>query len=190
MDKKAQLPDVSPSLSMVSTVPQIASGRMVAILLTDGVDAAQVATIRSALDKAGVRSHTVAPHLGGITSDGKVALQADRTLVSTVSLFYDGVIVPGGAAAATALCIDAKARAFISQAFKHAKTIAIVDEAEYVLTSCPIPQHPPDAQTKLQTNHGITISRDGATPAFIDCVLKSLANHRHWDRPELSGIPA
>src|SRR6187551_1671875 len=79
---------------------------------------------------------TVAPRQGIIeTVDGK-AVAADFSFLTSASVLFDAVYVPGGTASVETLSGDADAYHFIDEAYKHCKAIAGVGEAaEFISTT-------------------------------------------------------
>ncbi len=71
-------------------------GRVVGVLVTDGVDAAGVAAVRKALERAGAALHVIAPTAGAVPGAGRSTLTADATVFNADSVVYDALVVAGG----------------------------------------------------------------------------------------------
>ncbi len=182
INKKGRgLPDDSVALSMVRSNPGGIKGRKVAILVADGVDAAQVASITRELEAAGARVETVAPRLGTVKPGKGPAFEAMRTLESTPSLVYDAVVVAGGKAAGDALADDGRALHFVAQAFKHHKTLAFYGSGVEVLKASPI------RFVVSSSAHGVLIG--DSSPAALKTLVLEIGKHRHWGRPGVERIP-
>jgi catalase len=167
----------SPALSMIGTQPtdSIAT-RKIAILAADGVDGAAIASMKTALTRAGAVVHVLAPHLGSLKATGG-AVAADHLLVTMPSVVYDAVFVPGGKAAVAALQADGDAVHFISEAFKHAKAIAASGEGAELLRASGVPANMAGVVT-------------GSGPSLARSFITAVAQHRAWDRGGLQGVPA
>ena len=176
------LPEESASLSMVRSNPGGIEGRVVAVLVADGVDAAQVAAVTKALEAEGARVETVAPRLGLVKPAKGAPFEAKRTLESTPSLVYDAVVVAGGKEASDALSDDGRALHFVTQAFKHHKTLAFFGSGVEVLKASPI------RFNVAKSAHGVMISEP--SPAALKSLVLEIGKHRHWDRPGVEKVPA
>jgi catalase len=175
--------DISPALSMIGKPGPITT-RKIAILAADGVDAADVDTMRTALTKAGAIVHVLAPRLGSVKA-GRSKLPVDHRIVTMPSVSYDAVFVPGGAASVATLLADGDAVHFVAEAYKHAKAIAASGEGSDILLEADIAA----GDTEPDAVPGVFIATDGAksiTAAFIT----GIGRHRAWDRENLAAVPA
>src|SRR6185295_8031563 len=107
--------------------------RKIAILAADGVNEISLRIVKKALlaDKAVVE--IVAPRLGTIMGAGNKEIQVDRSLLTTPSVVYDAVYVPGGTNSVATLEADADAVHFLNEAYKHCKAIAVDRDALQVV---------------------------------------------------------
>jgi catalase len=113
----------SPTLSILRKAKPTLQGRMVGCLVADGADPAVVEALRSAVQQAGGQLKVVAPKVGGaVGSDGTV-IEADFQLAGGPSVLFDAVALVVGAKGADALAMDARAVAFVHDAFAHLKAI-------------------------------------------------------------------
>lgn len=155
-------------LSQLEYVPGTPLGRKVAILAADGVNGAEVTQMQSALQDAGVTVEVVAPHLGSIQSvDGK-ALPVNQSLLTTASVLYDAVYVPGGADSVNALQGSSNALHFIQEAFKHYKPIAASTEGADFFQAAGIADAP-----------GVVTGDDAG---LANTFLEAIGQHRFWER--------
>ena len=79
------------------------TGRKVAILAADGVNAAELQAVKAALGSVGITPEVVAPALGSVKGAAGEDVPVDRSFLSTASVMYDGLYVPGGSQAIDAL---------------------------------------------------------------------------------------
>lgn len=156
--------DLSPALRIIDgpLEPQDIVGRSIAILVADGTDAAEVATMTKAIEGAGARAVIVAPKVGGAKlSDGSL-LKADAQLAGYPSVMADAVVIALSEEGTASLLKEGAAVQFVMDAFAHLKAIAASDAAQPLLDKAGVE---PDA--------GVMGLEDG----FIAAAAK-----RYWDR--------
>ncbi len=160
--------------------PASAKGRKVAILVAPGVDAAQVGAVEAALKAHGAMFDVVGPHLGAVGG-----VRANKTFANTSSVLYDAVFVPGGHDGA-ALEAMGDARAFVAEAYKHAKAVAGVGEGAGLLRAALPDGAPGKAEGADQL--GVIAQPDGAgLGASIEAFIAAVGR-RHWGRPSLDRV--
>ncbi len=170
----------SKPLSMENTVKDSIKTRKVAALIADGFDGAQVAAMKEDLMKQGASLKTVAPRNGAIrTADGK-AVAADFSLLTTASVLFDAVYIPGGAASVETLAGNADAIHFVDEAFKHCKAICATGDTKLFLDNT--------SAGKAENDEAVIIKNKlkDALPGFISAI----SNHRNWEREDSRKVPA
>ena len=179
-------------LSLIDGQPGSAKGRKVAILVAEGVNGAEVAAAKAALMEGGAVAEIVGPMLGEVPGAVGEAVVVTRTYATAASVLYDAVYVPGGASAAT-LRGTGDARAFVSEAYKHGKPIAVSAEGAQLLAAS-------DMGTLLERggagggddlpSHGVLVvdAPDGARAG--EALVTALAQHRFPNRPGLEQLAA
>src|SRR5690606_17313387 len=80
--------------------------------------------VTSAMNGEGAMTEVVAKAGGKVTSDDRQTVKVDKMFVTTGSIMYDAVYVPGGRQSAAALKAQGDAVHFINEAFRHCKAIA------------------------------------------------------------------
>ncbi|RVV99950.1 catalase [Mesobaculum littorinae] len=121
---------VSDKLSILKNGPGRFEGRKLGLLVTDGADAALVKGLQDAVAAAGGMVEVVAPKVGGAKlSDGN-HLPAQQKVDGGPSALYDAVAVIASKDGAEALAKMHPAGMFASEAYAHAKFIAMSKEAE------------------------------------------------------------
>ncbi len=183
----------SPALSMANTV-KTARTRQVAVLAADGVDGDDLDAVKQALMDAGAMAKVVAPRMGTIQTASGDEVKADESLLTTASVLFDAVYVPGGEDSVAALKKQGKALHFVNEAYMHAKAIAAtgagVDllRASYLGTRGLLDGDPSDGEVSAED--GVVLAEsagaDGMTEAFVEAV----AQHRHWGREMKEQVPA
>jgi catalase len=141
---------VSPALSLDRDEPTPVEGRVVALLVDDATTTRTVSAWRIAADPLGVEIVTVGPHLGKLER----GVAVDRSFHITDPVEYDGVVL--------AAALDEAIAAFVQEAFRHHKPVALVDAGAGDLV-------------------GIAPDAAGVT-ADPEAFLADLALHRHWAR--------
>jgi catalase len=172
--------ETSAALSMQNTVKDTIKSRKVAALIADGFDGKQLEAMKKALMAEGAMLKTVAPKLGSIeSSDGK-AVAADFSFLTSASVMFDAVYVPGGSASVGTLSADADAYHFIDEAYKHCKAIAGVGEAAEFITNT--------FAGNAEDDKAVILGADvkSASQQFI----KAIAQHRNWERETARKVPA
>jgi catalase len=172
--------ETSPALSMLDN-PNFPNNtiktRKIAVLLADGFDDKEVGEMNKALLAAGAAPKTVAPRMGVVTGINGTELKADFSFLTGSSVLFDAVFVPGGNASVDAINADPAASEFVSEAYKHCKTIAASGAgADFVKRALAIAFETNEEQEGIITNREAPI-REIAV-AFIDAI----AAHRHWTR--------
>lgn len=168
----------SAALSMEGTIKDTIKTRQIAILATDGVDAGQLKTIVNAIQAESAQAKIIATHHGQIKDSKGESIKVDFTFLTTASVLFDAVYIPGGKASVDALSAEADAVHFIVEAFKHCKAIGAQKEATSFVK---------DVLPALNNNKlpdGIIL--DQAADQFIAAV----AQHRFWEREKKPDVPA
>lgn len=176
----------SAALSMANTMFS-AKTRKVAVLVAPGVDAAQLATIKSALKEAGVTVNTVANVLGTLPAAGGGNVDVEKSFLTAASVMFDAVLVPGGRESVMSLKEQGDARHFVQEAFKHCKPIAaLADGVEFLrVTELPGVRLSSDAAV-LNDKGVVTAGTSANAKAFAEEFVRAIAKHRHWERDKSS----
>jgi catalase len=177
----------------------------VAVLAADGFHAGSLDAVTQALEMEGARSMVVSQFLGTLEAgDDGGEVEVDKSYVTTASVEYDAVLVPGGQRSVDALRTHGEAVHFINEAFKHGKPIGAVGEGVDLLAMARLPGISLAAQGETRSEHGVVTDRTGHAEgsvgervkesvgvgdggSFVARFIEALAEHRHWGR-ELSGV--
>jgi catalase len=183
----------SAPLSMANTVKDSVKTRKIAILAANGVDAAQLNEMKTALTAAGAVPELVSPLPLVKASDGS-ELKVDKTLLTCGSVLYDAVYVPGGKESAATLAADGDAVHFVDEAFKHCKAVAATGEGVDLLLASHIA--PPSRNGKspdqiLQGLGSVLVERNGGNVGTVaKLFIEAVAQHRDWSRQASVGPAA
>jgi len=172
--------ETSPALSQINS-PNFAKDtiktRKVAVLLADGFDDQTVEEMNTALLNAGAAPKTVAPRLGTLTGSNASKLKADFSFLTASSVLFDAVFVPGGEASVDALSMLPEASEFVSEAYKHCKSIAANGAgADFVNGALGTALGVPEGE------EGVVINRDAPIDEIAEAFIDAIAAHRHWAR--------
>jgi catalase len=167
------------NLSEAPPAPSIAT-RTVAILTADGVDGGDVTRMQADIAAEGGITNIIAPHLNAVSTKQGGKVDATGTYLTTDSVMYDAVYVPGGAASVATLQTIGDAIHFVEEAFKHYKPIAATGAGRGLLGSA-LPRDA-GAQPGIVTGP----SAGAISGAFI----RAIAQHRFYDRTAASSISA
>jgi len=184
----------SPALSMENTVKTSVKTRKVAILLADGYSSAELSPVLAALQNAGALPELIAKNLGPVRGAEGDLVQADRSHLSTASVFYDAVLVPGGLASGEAMRLQGAVIHFLNEAFRHGKPIAALGEGVDLLQASEIKgvalADPGTTGPPVSDRGVVTLRNAQELPAFIKEFLAAIAQHRFWDREQRDQVPA
>ena len=155
---------------------QTLKGFRVAILATDGVEQAELAEPRKALDEAGATTTLFAPKSGkikGMKHDEKgVEFDVDGTLDEANPEKFDAVLLPGGALNADALRVEEKAQEFAREISEAGKPIAVICHGPWLLISAGLVQG-----RTLTSYHTI---EDDLRNAGANLVDKEVVRDKNW----------
>jgi catalase len=94
------------------------------------------------------------------------------------SVVWDGLIVPGGEAAAGALAESGHALEFLKDQYRHCKPILLYGAAEALLQKAGIPVAPASGENDA----ALLRSSDDEVEAGVTAFVDALTQHRHFAR--------
>jgi catalase len=179
------------------TVKNTIKTRKVAILVADGYDHKDVSEVMKALEAGGAKAHIISKHQGMLKSSSGEELEVDKSYVTTASVLYDAVYIPGGKENVETLKIQGDAIHFVNEAFRHCKPLGAIGEGVELLKAANLPdiqfagQESADKDIPLISDKGVvTAVNEGERSSFNKSFTTAIANHRHWDRENKEQIPA
>ncbi|MEU6254642.1 catalase [Streptomyces sp. NPDC047043] len=177
----------SPALSLES---QRGDGsirtRQIAVLVTDGVDAEQVTSVREALAAEGAIVEALAPTDGTVKGADGESYAVDRALPTVASVLYDAVLVPGGPTGTPPVAEDPDALRFVRSAYLHGKPVGALGSGVGVLAALePRGLGLATGSQGVVADQGVVTdtSPGPAATEFVRTFVAAIAAHRHWDRP-------
>jgi len=172
----------SPALSMANGRRHGIATRKVAVLLADGYDRADLATMRHALERGGAWVKIVAPQLGAIPSHHD-AVEADFSFRTGDSVLFDAIYIPGGRKSVDALKRHTEIGDFVRDSWRHCKPIAASGAGVELLADLPGAS---PGQGKLRAMHGVVVAPGKANEAMAEAFVQAIASGRHWARETLA----
>jgi catalase len=178
-------------LSQFDFVSPTVATRRVAVLAADGVDTADVEQVKVGLIAEGAIPEVIGPHAGSLHGEGGGAVAVDKALPTVASVMYDAIVLPGGKAAAEALGQVGDAMHFVTEAFKHGKTIGALGEGVDLVARLGLPgvRVAGDGDEIVSDQGVVTDVSGSADNGFVPAFVTALAQHRHWDRA-MQSVPA
>ncbi|MDQ9129878.1 catalase HPII [Serratia fonticola] len=167
------------SLSLYASGKGVIKGRQVALLLSDGVNGADVINTLQALQTVGVYPKLLGSHLGNIVANDGSTLPVDGTFASVPSIIVDAVLIPDGHI--DALLMNGDARHYVLEAYKHLKVIGLSGNARRFKSLLGL-----DDVVEEGISEG-----DKMEGALLKTFLKEMTKHRIWSRSaKAASIPA
>lgn len=179
----------SPALSQENTT-KLAKGRKVAILAANGVDGEQVMAIKSALQRVGAQAEVVSKFKGTIETNSGEKIMVDKTFLTSASVLYDAVFVPGGVQSIEALKMEGDALHFINEVFKHCKPIGAIADGVNLLKDADI-EGVSISNSTVQNDKGVVTAKVATdVNEFSQAFIDAIAHHRFWLREAKDKVPA
>jgi catalase len=180
-------------LSMANSVKGGIKTRKVAILAADGVDDADLNGMKKALIEAGAQAKIVAPRLGMLTGAKGAEIHIDFSFLTSSSVLFDAVYIPGGDKSIQALQQEDDAIEFVKEAYKHCKTIAASGAGgRFARMAClgrNLAGGSEHEGVQNTEDEGLIVGKENDTRGVASKFINAMALHRHWAR-ELKSQPA
>ncbi|PZX61281.1 catalase [Algoriphagus ratkowskyi] len=165
----------SPKLSLMASPGKGIKGRVVAILANDGVDVASVNSYMAAFKKEGAEGKVISLHAGMISGSNGEKIKVDHSILTTASVLFDGVVIPGGEKSIDALSADADIIRFVDESYKHFKFIAYQGDAKKLWDKT--------YASRNQNAKGVLVDKSPQD------YVSALEKHRIWEREDAQQIP-
>lgn len=168
VEPRTDLPP-SDALSILKKGPGSFAGRKMGVLVSDGTDAAVLASLREALDDVGAVLETIAPVVGGVELSDGSTLVPDQMIDGGPSVLYDAVVLLPAAGAIAELAGRSTAQDFVSDAFAHHKFIGFNTASAPLLEAAGVADRLDDGCVKM-------------TKAAAARFVRRCGALRYWDR--------
>lgn len=153
------------------------STRKIAVLVADGFSMKQFNAMCSLLEKQEAVVALIAPHGGSVLCDEGMEHTVTHSLLTTESVLFDALYLPGGKKSVDALKKEGKVIKFINESVKYCKAVAFDGEAEELMNGSEAKNFKDDDSIFL----------NGKPEDFV----QAIAQHRNWKREEKAQyIPA
>ncbi|MFF7788701.1 catalase [Streptomyces sp. NPDC007991] len=159
--------------------------RQIAVLVTDGVDAEQITSVRERLAAEGAIVEALAATDGTITGSDGETYAVDRALPTVASVLYDAVLLPGGPVGTPPTAADPDAVRFVRDAYRHGKPVGALGSGVGVLSALePEGLRVSTEFQRVVTDQGVVTdtSPGPASEEFLNAFCSVIAAHRHWGR--------
>ena len=169
---------VSPALSLTAHPGDVGvRTRRVAILVANGVEGASLLALHAALTDAGAVPRFVAPRLGTYSTVNGESIEADASMENSPSVLFDALVLPDGDAGVQALASDGHTMEFVTNQYRHGKTILALGVSRRVLEAAGIG----GAMNNGMLNEGVLLM-DANDLGIADVFIASLGKHRCPER--------
>lgn len=122
----------------------------------------------------------MAPRQGIIETADDKAVAADFSFLTTASVLFDAVYVPGGVASIEILAADADACHFVDEAYKHCKAICAIGGTDLFINNT--------YAATAEDDVAVIIASKPSEAA--NDFINAIAQHRNWDREKVRNVPA
>ncbi len=181
---------MSPALSMLNTPHDSIATRKVAVLITHGVHSADVTALQEALGSSGAVVDLIAGSLSHVVGDDGSIFVPTASLLTTSSVLYDAVVVPGGADSVDALSHFAVVGQFVRDAWRHCKPLGFAGgSASLLAAQLPARTSIDHPGVAIQDPWLGVVEADVVDDAFLDQFQDALRLHRVWARQVPDPIP-
>ncbi len=165
---------VSPALSLTALPGELGvRTRKIAILIAHGVEGESLMALHAALTTAGAVPRFVGPRLGTYSTTTGGTIEADASMENAPPVVFDALVLPDGQEGVDSLAVDAHTMEFVTNHFRHGKTILAFGAATDLLENAGISEGMRDAGLLR-----IRANEKKAATVFMAAVAK----HRHPER--------
>ena len=166
----------SPALSLMAFPGKCGiRTRQIAVLVEDGVHHASLVDLYGALIGAGAVVHFVGPRVGMFAGDSGDKIEADKSLENAPGFLFDALVVPDGNDAIQALAGNGHTMEFVTDQFRHCKTILALGAGQQLLEMAGIDPGQDEGE-------GILLAKGANAAKIAAAFIKAIAAHRHFYR--------
>ncbi|MDN3725498.1 catalase [Aequorivita sp. SDUM287046] len=187
--------DTSPAVSMENRNNKKGSikGRKVAIMIDEGFDYETVMQVKKKLMDGNATAEIVSKFHGMITASNGETLETDKNHITTASVLYDAIFIPGGAKSVARMKNHGDVIQFINEAYKHCKPLAFSGEAVELLENTALWNLVKEPQNGVNVSKGVVMASNNDNMGdFSERFMECIAQHRFWEREDMDhdSIPA
>lgn len=167
---------VSPELSLTALPGDTGvRTRHVAILVANGVEGDSLTSLHAALTEAGAVPRFVGPRLGTFSATNGDTIEADASMENSPPVLFDALILPDGDAGVKALGSYGQTMEFVTNQYRHGKTILALGASRSLVESAGI------SLNGGKADGGLLLVRAGDANA-AQTFMAALAKHRYPER--------
>lgn len=187
-DKKSV--KTSAALSQENLKGNSIKGTKIAILVDHGFDFKALSMVKDMLMKNNASAHIISQFHGMIKSSSGEEVETDRSHVTTASVLYDAIFIPGGEKNVQAMKQQGDVIHFITEAFKHCKPIGATGEAIELIKMSNL--NVDDSGNNTVVDMGVVTAKNTSHLSdFTEQLKNAIQEHRHWGREKFTAaIPA
>jgi catalase len=169
----------SPALSLLARPGQTGiRTRMVALLVTDGVDDESLLMVRDALRAQGAVAKLVGPRVGPFRGASGAMLEAEASMENEPAVLFDALVLPDGPKAVSVLARDGRTAEYIKEQYRHCKPILAMGASSALLDGAGAFRALADGTD----DPGIVVAEGNETKRSIDKFIAAIARHRAFER--------
>jgi catalase len=166
---------VSPALSLTALPGNVGvRTRRVAILVANGVEGASLTAIHAALTDAGAVPRFVGPRLGTYSTADGGSIEADASMENSPPVLFDALVLPDGSAAVKALAADGHTMEFVTNQYRHCKSILALGASSTLLERAGISATLPNGKA----DPGLLLTK-ASDAKVAQRFIEAIAKHRH-----------
>jgi catalase len=192
----SQVTKESPNVSQERTehtAKNTVKSRKIAILAANGFDRTDLSQVMQTLQAAGAHTHIISKYLGMLKSSSGEEIEVDKNYLTSASVMYDAIYVPGGKESIDTLKMQGDAIHFVNEAFRHCKPLGATGEGIELFKVSNLPDikfagH--ESADKVVSDKGVVTAMRSDVSSFNDSFIAAIAKHRHWDREKKEQVPA
>ena len=156
------------------------TGRRVALLVANGIDAVSLRQIHSRLAEEGAAPRFIGPRLGQVMPGTGDPINVEVTLETAPSVVWDAVVVPGDD---SSLAEFGQAVEFLKDQYRHCKPILLLGGASSLASAAMLPPTLPDGSLDPGLDGMVDADPDDDdTPGLADRFVMALSKHRVFER--------
>ena len=156
------------------------TGRRVALLVANGIDAVSLRQIHSRLAEEGAAPRFIGPRLGQAMPGTGDPINVEVTLETAPSVVWDAVVVPGDD---SSLAEFGQAVEFLKDQYRHCKPILLLGGASSLASAAMLPPTLPDGSLDPGLVGMVDADPDDDdTPGLADRFVMALSKHRVFER--------
>lgn len=174
----------SPALSMANTIKNTIKTRKIAVIAADGVNEVSLSAMKKELMAEGAQVKVVAPQLGFVSGSHGEKIKIDFSFLTTSSVLFDAVYIPGGEKSVAALKQEADAMDFIKEMYRHGKGIAVSGAGIELLRglNLNLVSKAINKGDHMVQEAGVIIDSRDQSDEMAAEFIKVIAKHRDWSR--------